>query len=203
MKARWTRWQATALLAVLPLGVAGPALAQDCLPLDMACVVDEVTEHAQGTVDDTVTTVTDTVGPVVDDTSDEVDRILGGGNEPPPPPDGGGGGDSGGGGDGGSGNGDGGAGPASGRSALPLGLRPAAITTGATITPSEQPVQLDNGTDLRDRFATTIAGAAKSLAVVAALLGIAVAFVLTQNRIDRSDPRLALAPVEADLVRFA
>jgi hypothetical protein len=202
MKARWTRWPVTALLAVLPLGVAGPALAQECPPLDMTCVVDEVTENAQGTVDDTVGTVTDTVGPVVDDTSDEVDRILGGGNEPPPPPDGGGGGDSGGG-DGGSGNGDGGAGPASGRSDLPLGLRPAAITTGTTVTPSEPPVQLDTGTDLRERFATTVAGAAKSLSVVAVLLGIAIAFVLTQNRIDRSDPRLALAPVEADLVRFA
>jgi hypothetical protein len=169
----------------------------------MTCVVDEVTENAQGTADDTVGTVTDTVGPVLDDTSDEVDRILGGGNEPPPPPDGGSGGDSGSGGDGGSGNGDGGAGSASRRSALPLGLRPAAITTGATIAPTEPPVQLDTGTDLRERFATTVAGAAKSLAVVAVLLGIAIAFVLTQNRIDRSDPRLALAPVESDLVRFA
>jgi hypothetical protein len=66
-----------------------------------------------------------------------------------------------------------------------------------------EPVGLDPGTSLRERFGTTLAGAAESLVVVAVLLGVAVAFVLTQNRIDRADPRLTLAPIESDLVRFA
>jgi hypothetical protein len=202
MKARWTRWLATALLAALPLVAAGPALAQVCPPLDVTCVVGDVEQGVQGTIDDTVGTVTDTVDPIVNDTVDEVDQILGGGDDTPPPGGGGGGDGDDGGGDGGSGDGDAAGGPAPGRSALPLGLR-TSTTIGAPAVAAEPPVQLDTGTDLRERFATAIAGAARSLVVVAILLGIAVAFVLTQDRIDRSDPRLALAPVESDLVRFA
>jgi hypothetical protein len=44
---------------------------------------------------------------------------------------------------------------------------------------------------------------ARSLAIVAALFGLAVAFVAIQDRLDRNDPRLAIAPVESDLVEFA
>lgn len=202
MRARWTRCLAAASLAVLPLVLAASAHARECPPLDVTCVVNDGEQTAHDTVDDTAGTVTDTVGPAVDDTLDEVDRILGGGNEPPPP--GGGGGDGGDGGDegGGSGDGDAAGGPAPPRSRLPLGLR-ASITTGASIVPVEPPIGIDRGTSLRERFETTVAGAARSLVVVAVLLGIAVAFVLTQNRIDRTDPRLALAPVEPDVVRFA
>jgi hypothetical protein len=201
MRARWTRCLATASVAVLPLVLPAPAHGHECPPLDVTCVVNDVERTAHDTADDTVGPVTDTVGPVVDDTVDEVDRILGGGNEPPPPGGGGGGGD---GGDegGGPGDGDAAGGPASQRSRFPLGLR-ASITTGAPIVTVEPPIGLDRRTSLRERFGTTVAGAAKSLVVVAVLLGIAVAFVLTQSRIDRTDPRLALAPVESDVVRFA
>ncbi|HEV2952424.1 MAG TPA: hypothetical protein VGZ51_09975 [Actinomycetota bacterium] len=44
---------------------------------------------------------------------------------------------------------------------------------------------------------------ARSLAMVLALFGLTVAFVALQDRLDRSDPRLALAPVESDVVEFA
>jgi len=44
---------------------------------------------------------------------------------------------------------------------------------------------------------------ARSLAIVLALFGLAIAFVALQDRLDRSDPRLALAPVESDVVEFA
>ncbi|MDQ4108299.1 MAG: hypothetical protein M3138_05765, partial [Actinomycetota bacterium] len=52
-------------------------------------------------------------------------------------------------------------------------------------------------------FGAALRGAARSLAIVLALFGLAVAFVALQDRLDRSDPRLALAPVESDVVEFA
>ena len=54
-----------------------------------------------------------------------------------------------------------------------------------------------------DRFGEVLGGVARSLAIVLALFGLAVAFVAIQDRLDRSDPRLALAPVESDVVEFA
>jgi hypothetical protein len=54
-----------------------------------------------------------------------------------------------------------------------------------------------------DRFQGALGGVARSLAIVLALFGLAVAFVAVQDRLDRSDPRLALAPVESDVVEFA
>ncbi|MGI8616255.1 MAG: hypothetical protein ACR2L4_05695 [Actinomycetota bacterium] len=53
-----------------------------------------------------------------------------------------------------------------------------------------------------NRFGEVLGGVARSLAIVLALFGLAVAFVAIQDRIDRSDPRLALAPVESDVVEF-
>jgi hypothetical protein len=54
-----------------------------------------------------------------------------------------------------------------------------------------------------DRSRAALEGVARSLAIVLALFGLAVAFVALQDRLDRSDPRLALAPVESDVVEFA
>lgn len=54
-----------------------------------------------------------------------------------------------------------------------------------------------------DRFQVALGGVARSLAIVLALFGLAVAFVAVQDRLDRSDPRLVLAPVESDVVEFA
>jgi hypothetical protein len=55
----------------------------------------------------------------------------------------------------------------------------------------------------RDRFGAALEGVARSLAIVLALFGLAVGFVAIQDRLDRSDPRLALAPVESDIAEFA
>jgi hypothetical protein len=43
---------------------------------------------------------------------------------------------------------------------------------------------------------------ARSLAIVLALFGLAVAFVAIQDRFDRTDPRLALAPIDSDVMEF-
>jgi hypothetical protein len=52
------------------------------------------------------------------------------------------------------------------------------------------------------RFGDALGGVARSLAIVLALFGLAVAFVAVQDRLDRNDPRLALAPVDSDVVEF-
>ena len=56
-------------------------------------------------------------------------------------------------------------------------------------------------------FADQVAGAvhvvARSLVVVLALLGVAVGFVVVQSRLDRRDPKLALAPVETEMMEFS
>ena len=51
-------------------------------------------------------------------------------------------------------------------------------------------------------FGDALEGVARSLAIVLALFGLAVAFVAIQDRLDRTDPKLALAPVESDVVEF-
>ena len=55
---------------------------------------------------------------------------------------------------------------------------------------------------LPHRIADTAARAAKSLAIVLVLMIAAVGFVLIQDRFDKKDPRLALAPLQSDVARF-
>ena len=57
-------------------------------------------------------------------------------------------------------------------------------------------------TGLRNLPGAALAGVARSLLIVLALFGLAVAFVAIQDRFDRTDPRLALAPIDSDLVEF-
>jgi hypothetical protein len=54
-----------------------------------------------------------------------------------------------------------------------------------------------------ERFRDALGGVARSLAIVLALFGLAIAFVAVQDRLDRNDPRVALAPVDSDVVEFA
>jgi hypothetical protein len=53
-----------------------------------------------------------------------------------------------------------------------------------------------------DRIDGTLEAAARGLPWILALLIGVFAFVAFQDRIDRRDPKLALAPVESDIVRF-
>ena len=55
---------------------------------------------------------------------------------------------------------------------------------------------------LFDRIGSLATQAAKALAFPVALAVIVLLFVAVQNRVDRKDPKLALAPIAPDLLRF-
>ena len=55
---------------------------------------------------------------------------------------------------------------------------------------------------LFDRIGSLATQAAKALAFPLVLAVIVLLFVAVQNRIDRKDPKLALAPIAPDLLRF-
>ena len=198
-------------LAALSFALANPALADEiCDPLHTTCTVPDPVASGQGTVATTVDTVTGTAKPIVEDPQGTIDRIVNPGGSVPP-------GDGGGGGGGRGGGGGGGGQPAvhhptvgSSHAARgsqiprPAGPRSSGSHSGgssigrSTIVapPSKDPV-----------FADQVAGAvhvvARSLVVVLALLAVAVGFVVIQNRLDRSDPKLALAPVQTEMMGFS
>ena len=221
MSTRWMRVMAAAGLAVSSILAAAPAHADECLPLDVSCVAGDVVDGVDDVVEDTVDTVTDTVDPIAEETTNTVDELVGGGQDDPPA----GGGDGGGAGDG-QGNAGGGNGSSSGRNgqdhrhgsashssddARLRGLGsatrpPIALGTGSggsfgtSIAPASGPAGEQPG--LPHRIADTAARAAKSLAIVLVLLLAAIGFVLIQDRLDKKDPRLALAPLQSDVARF-
>ncbi len=55
----------------------------------------------------------------------------------------------------------------------------------------------------RERVRAAIGAVARSLAIVLALFGLTLAFAAIQDRLDRNDPRLSLAPIRSDVVTFA
>ena len=212
---RWTHRLTLVALVTLALATTGrPSAIAACPPLDVGCQLDEVIDTGQGLVDGVETPVDDTidpiVDPIVDDVFDTVDDVLGGGGaiDLPDPI---GGGD-----DGGTHVG----GPPAPherpsahrptvpeeRGAVVAGRSPdgPGIATEPTISAASGIAPLGS-TDRTsgNRFGEVLGGVARSLAVVLALFGIAVAFVAIQDRFDRGDPRLALAPVESDVVDFA
>jgi hypothetical protein len=215
---RWTLRLTLVALVTLALAAAGqPSAMAACPPLDVDCRLDEVIDTGEGLVDDVIdpieTPVDDIVDPIVDpivdDVFDTVDDIVGGGPADLPDPIGGG-----------DGGGTHVAGPpaphgrpgahrptlAEERGAVVAGRRPdgPGIATGPTISSASGFAPLvtpDRASG--DRAGEVLGGVARSLAIVLALFGLAVAFVAFQDRLDRSDPRLALAPVESDDVEFA
>ena len=204
MKTRWTHVAIVAAVAALPILGTGVAWADDCPPLDPTCVLDDTVDENE-VIQDTVETVTETVDPV-EDTVDDVTSPPGVGGDPLPDGDGGGVG-NGGGGEGGGSLGDG----ASARGSEPGGARAAAGSSVGSATStrgSSDPsiVLADHASspprDLSERLVAATAGIAKSLAVVFVLLGAVTGFVLVQNQLDKRDPRLALAPMRSDVVRF-
>jgi hypothetical protein len=221
MSTRWMRVMAAAGLAVSSILAAAPAQADECLPLDVSCVAGDVVDGVDDVVEDTVDTVTDTVDPIAEGTTNTVDELLGGGQDDPPA--GGGGGDGNGDGQGNAGGGNGGGGNGNGHghrdgsashSSDDARLRglgsatrpPIALGTGSggsygtSVAPASGPAGEQPG--LPHRIADTAARAAKSLAIVLVLLLAAVGFVLIQGRLDKKDPRLALAPLQSDVARF-
>jgi hypothetical protein len=210
------RTRRSTLVVLVTLGVtAGGSSAQAaCPPLDTAYQAGEVVATGEDLAGDTldpvddpvgdaIAPVGDTVDPVIDDVVRTVEDLLG--NSPVDPPDPIGGGDGGDHVGGGATTGDdrrGASNPADrlrdfGGSSL---ADPAGPSVQAPSGPtSATPFDRTSGGD----FGAALGGVARSLAIVAALFGLAVAFVAIQDRLDRNDPRLAIAPVESDLVEFA
>jgi hypothetical protein len=217
---RWTRRLSLLTFGILGIALTIPVAAlASCSPLEAVCLVGEGPRSGQDTVDDTigqvfpdpvgdeVDPVVDAADPVVHDTVDTIDGLLD--DVPVDPPVGGGGGTRGGGrgdqtalGREGPGNG---AGPAAPRGPNATGrtLGGSRFRTPAapidTVVGDARPKEPSLG----ERLGQAIGGAARSLAVVLGLLSLVGGFVLIQNHLDRKDPRLALAPIESDVVSFA
>ena len=208
-----TRRIALVPLTLLALGATGSLSAHASCPLgDVACQADEAIEAGGDLVDDTIdaieTPLDDTVDPVIEEVQDLVQELLGDAPIDLPDPIGGGG-------EGGSGGHD--SGPPVGEQPpdvdgpggrdTPGGPRPDVVgiadppaTTISVATGTAPPDRADEGSGTT--FGDALGGVARSLALVLALFGLAVAFVAIQDRLDRTDPRLALAPVESDVVEF-
>jgi hypothetical protein len=216
----WTRRSIVIALMTVAIGGAGTRSAHaTCPPLDVACPSDETVGAVVDVVedvdpaaplDDTLDPVIDTVDPVVGDALGRVGELLGGGPIDLPDPVGGG--------DGGSHTGgrpSDGERPPGSESAPGAVPRDRATVRGAERSGLARQSGSTDGTAADaargprpDRTAGapsggTLGGVARSVGIVLALLGLAAAFVAIQDRLDRSDPRLALAPVESDIVEFA
>jgi hypothetical protein len=216
------RWIARSLLATSTMAiVAAPAgSAQAACPvLDPLCevqgavddgvdVVEETVDAIETPVDDVLDRVVETVDPVIDTIIGTVDDVLGGGGGEQPEPPGGTGNDRGDlpgihrGGAEPPGVPDRGApdiaggpriherpenGPVTGSSVLP---HPASDADGPRVTGG-------------GRVGAALGAIARSVAIVLTLFGLTVAFAAIQDRFDRSDPRLSLAPTRSDVVTFA
>jgi hypothetical protein len=206
-----TRRIALLTLTLLALSVTGSLSAHASCPLgDVVCQADEAIEAGGDLIDDTTdpieTPLDEAIEPVINEVRDLVDELLGDAPIDLPDPIG----DRGGGGGGNSsgppvrGHSPDVAGPGGGTVGGPS-------PDGAGIPdPPGTTISAASGTAPADRgdrtsgttFGDALEGVARSLAIVLVLFGLAVAFVAIQDRLDRTDPRLALAPVESDVVEF-
>jgi hypothetical protein len=205
----------TLLMLVLFLLVvpASSAMAA-CLPTDPLCVVEEGREQDRAPplppvedvgepVKDAADTVTGEAGKVVGTVTDAPDDLVNPGGDPPT-------------GDGGNDGGIGGAGGTGGGSTDPSdpavgGGGPGASTSGASLSGSSVPAP-DASSPSRMAFRDQpgvlgrIGGAAgkvaRQIGFPLALALIVFAFAAIQNYLDRKDPKLALAPVRPEVMRF-
>ena len=205
---RWSRRFSLIAVGTFALAVTGQSAANAACPvLDAACQAGDALAAGEDLVFDTTepvdTPVDGTVDPIVDDNLDRVHDLLGGGPIDLPDPI-----------DNEPGGGHGGTGPRPPGSPHPSGLGVGdgrspdgpgltgtfgpVISAASGIAPPERG-ERTTGSSLRD----ALGGVARSLAIVLALFGLAVAFVAIQDHLDRNDPRLALAPVDSDVVEFA
>lgn len=211
---RWTRRLTLLAMATLALAAAGqPSANAACRVLDVTCQAGETVDVIEDVVsDDPIDTpLDDTIDPVVDPILDDVlDRVDDVGGEPIDIPD-----------------------PIGGGGGSHVGGPPVDGEPRVTPQPSDRPgrgtagARNPDGPGLTSRLGTTIsassgvapsdtedrtaghrsgdvlAGIARGSAILLALFGLAVAFVAIQDRLDRHDPRLALAPIQSDVVEFA
>jgi hypothetical protein len=207
-----------------------PAMA--CPVTDLSCTVADPVSAVQDTVDQTTTTVretgatvTDQVNETVEPVTDTVKGVLGQVPDPPDPgviddptgilpdvlgstvaqpsgpgatkPGGNGTATGPGGGNSRTAGGGGGAGlPTLGRGPVIGPVAAAQISSALTVS------RTIPQRGLFERFASLPIEVKAALAFPLALALIVLLFVAVQNRIDRKDPKLALAPVAPDLLRF-
>ena len=206
-----------------------PAMA--CPVTDLNCTVADPVPAVQDTVDQTTTTVEDTAAAVTDQVNETVepvtDAVKGVLGQVPDPPDPGviddptgilpdvlgstitqpptpGATNSGG---NGTTNGPGGV---NSRTVVGGGaVSPSSFGRGPVIGPVPAPISLSPAVSrtiprhgLFEGIGSLAIQTAKALAFPLALAVIVLLFVAVQNRIDRKDPKLALAPVAPDLLRF-
>jgi hypothetical protein len=197
---------AGAASATMLLGPARVAMAQECPITDPSCLQDTV-GGVQGSVGGVVDGAKDEGATVVDTVEDTVGGLTDTVGVPPPggdPPGdpGGPGGHHGGGSHQGGGN--------SGGTVRPPG------SVGSSVQAREGGALVQIGTAINgkadagstgptvQRHATTFREAATGIALsLLVVLGAVLLFMTIQGRLDRRDPKLALAPVTADVVTFA
>lgn len=188
--------------------VATPAAPAECPATDPLCVVENsietevpppppVPHELEKAVEDAVEGAKGEVDKVVGQVTDTLDELLHPGGDDP-----GGGGDD----EGGSGNlpppGPGN----EGRSGNPEGrltgpdFPGSRLTTPATVPTT--PAAFKDQPGLFGRVGEAAVEAVRQLGFPLALAVIVVAFAMIQNYIDRKDPKLALAPVRPELLRF-
>ena len=216
---RWIARSTLVVMSTIAIVATGAASAQAACPLlDPLCLVEETVDDGVGLVEDTVGAietpvddvldpVDEVVDPIVDTIFGTVDDVIDGvGGEQPEPP-------------GGTGNGGGGqpgvhqGGPEpSGRpdrgtvdiAGPRIHERPEMGRVFAPVVVPD-PVADATGSPLEgsERVRAAIGAVARSLAIVLALFGLTLAFAAIQDRLDRDDPRLSLAPIRSDVVTFA
>jgi hypothetical protein len=205
---RWSRRLSLIVVGTFALAITGqPAANAACPVLDAACqAAGEALGAGEDLIDGTTepldTPVDDTVDPIADDHLDRVHDLLRRGPVDLPDPI-----------DDGPGGGHGGIGPRPPGSPDPSGRGAAGgrspdgpglsgpfgpiISAASGTAPPER-----GGRTTGSSFGDALGGVARSLAIVLILFGLAVAFVAIQDHLDRNDPRVALAPVDSDVVEF-
>lgn len=201
------------VVAAAPAGAACPLTDPTCVTETITETVDDVTEPVTevtdpvtGTIGGVVDDVKDTVGPIVDEVPPQLpgpsinvtepptpgDSAVGPGPRTGPgaPPD-----------DSGNGRSDPGSGSFVERTV------PVQALVGGTFVSGLDP---SPGSDVRigpsppaERTGVSLENVVKGFAFPLALMLIVGAFLLVQDRLDRRDPRLALAPVGPDVLDFA
>jgi hypothetical protein len=180
------------------IALAAPiARAAECAPTDLTCLAQQGHDTlgglggTLGSGQDPVGGVTNTAGKVVNTVNDTLDGLLNGGS--------GGGGGPGGGSGGGSGN----PGHHHGASTT-IASRTFSTSSGSTATApttSTTPVVHQARSELRT-VGGTVVRAAQQVGFPMILAFVVALFVMVQNRLDRNDPKLSMAPLRPDRMRF-
>lgn len=224
--ARWRRGQrvvAVSLITGVLVVLSAPIALAACALTDLTCLAgslqepsadqagptEQATDPVGGAVDGVVDDAEDAVAPIVDKAEDTIDGVLGSGGGPvpidpppigPPRPAG----------DPGPGRGPGpnpkdAPGAGTGPLGPGVGATTPSVTGGGTAAPiANRPVRdLPGGSGLLHRVGGVIGQTAQTLGFPLVLVAIVIGFLVIQNRIDRKDPKLSLAPIQPDTLRFA